>query len=212
MAQVHFSDCFCHPVRFSDVVLGGATVCDSAVSAIAGADVAKDHEGGGAVLPTFTDVRTVRFLTHRMKVELAHQALEPHVVGAHGRFDLQPRRFAFRERLGAVTPHDLIKSIWHLLGPTGGENPSSLGNLHQKRSGRNCDRSWLSGDSVTRSAIKSPVRGAISTPLREWPQAYRIDGFFGSGPRIGSIPAVTERNPAHASTPHTYPREGQISS
>ena len=92
---------------------------DGAIGAISGANIAKDHERGGAVLPTFADVGTMGFLAYRMEVELAHQALEPHVVGATWRLYLEPRGFPLGERLGAVTPHYLIKSICHLLGPTG---------------------------------------------------------------------------------------------
>src|SRR4051812_18173396 len=113
-----------------DVVLGGTSVSNGAVGAVAGADVAEDHEGGGAVFPTFADVGAVGFLAHRMEVQLAHQVLEPHIVGAARRFHLQPRRFPLWQRLGAVTPHDLIESVWHHWKPTGRTGPSSLGNLH----------------------------------------------------------------------------------
>src|ERR1700694_653849 len=124
-------------MRFGDVVLRRTPVGDGAVGAVSGADVAEDHEGRGAVLPTLADVRAMRFLAYGMQVELTHQVLEPHVVGASGCSHLEPRRFPLRERFRAVSPHDLIESIWHRLQPRGGKSPSSLGNLHQKRSGRN---------------------------------------------------------------------------
>jgi len=86
----HLGDGFCHSMRLGDVVLWRTSMGDGAVSAIAGADVAEDHEGGGAVLPALADVGAVGFLADGMEVELAHQALEPHIVGAAGRFDLEP--------------------------------------------------------------------------------------------------------------------------
>ena len=99
---------------------------DRAVGTIAGANITQNHEGRGPMFPALADVGTVRFLTHRMEVELAHQALELQVVGPAGRFYLEPRRFPLGERLGAVTPHDLIKSLWHLSGPTGREESVEL--------------------------------------------------------------------------------------
>ena len=53
---------------------------DRAVGAVPRADVAEDHERGGAVLPALADVRAVRFLADGMEVELAHQLLEPEVI------------------------------------------------------------------------------------------------------------------------------------
>jgi len=86
---------------------------DSAVSAVSGADIAQDHEGRGAMLPTLADVRAMRFLAHRVQVEVTHQLLEPYVVGATGCSHFEPRRLPLRERIRAVTTHDLIESIWH---------------------------------------------------------------------------------------------------
>jgi hypothetical protein len=64
-----------------------------------------------------------------MEVQLAHHLLEAEIVRSARGFDLEPRRFPLRERLGAVTPHYLIKSLWHLVDRPA-EKPSSLGNLH----------------------------------------------------------------------------------
>src|ERR1700674_4218388 len=106
-------------MRFGDIVLRRTPVGDGAVGAVSGADVTEDHKGRGAVLPTLADVRAVRFLAYGMQVELTHQVLEPHVVGASGCSHLEPRRFPLRERFRAVSPHDLIESIWHRLQPAG---------------------------------------------------------------------------------------------
>src|SRR5207249_3722674 len=66
--------------RLGDVVRGRTSVGDGAISAIAGAHIAEDHEGGGAVLPALADIGAVSFLTDGMEVELAHQLLEPQVI------------------------------------------------------------------------------------------------------------------------------------
>src|SRR6266545_568411 len=62
------------------------------VPAVARAHVAQDHEGRGQVLPALADIGTMRFLAYRMEVPLPHQALEPQVLRAARRADLQPRR------------------------------------------------------------------------------------------------------------------------
>ena len=61
-----------------------AAVGDRAVRAGARADVAENHERGGAVVPAFADVRAARFLADRVQVQLAHQRLEAQVVGRPG--------------------------------------------------------------------------------------------------------------------------------
>src|SRR5215208_1426774 len=106
-------------MRLGDVVLGWTAAGDGAVGAIPCTNIAQNHECRGPMLPAFADVGTARFLAYRMEIELAHQVLEPHVVGASRRVHLEPRRFPLGERLGAVTPHDLIKSVWHPLRLTG---------------------------------------------------------------------------------------------
>jgi len=110
-------------------------VGDCAIGAIAGADIAQDHECGGAMLPAFADVGAVRFLAHGMQVELTHQVLEPHIVGAAWRLHLEPRGFSLGERLGAVTPHDLIESIWHLFEADGEDRVRRTNGIYIK-SGR----------------------------------------------------------------------------
>ena len=95
--------------RLADVVLGRPAVGDGAVGAVPRADVAEDHEGGGAVLPALADVRAVRLLADRVEVELAHQLLEPQVVRPAWGANLQPRRLSVGEEFGAVAANDLIQ-------------------------------------------------------------------------------------------------------
>src|SRR5262249_14667102 len=47
-------------------------------------------KGCGLVAPAFTDVRAARLLAHGVEVLLAHQALQPQVVGITRRFDFDP--------------------------------------------------------------------------------------------------------------------------
>ena len=116
--KLHLRDRLRDALRLRDIVLRRPAVGDGAIGAVPGADVAQDHESGGAVLPTFADVGAVRLLADGMQVELTHQVLEPHVVGTTGRLDLEPRRLALGQRLGAVTAHDLIEILhrWRLVG------------------------------------------------------------------------------------------------
>ncbi len=66
--------------------------------AAARADVAEDHEGGGAALPAFADVRAVGLLADGVEGLRAHQALDAPVARAARGLDLQPRRLARPER------------------------------------------------------------------------------------------------------------------
>src|SRR5439155_11471877 len=53
--QSHLRDCFCYPMGLGDVVCRGSAVSDGAIGAIAGANVAENHECRGAVLPALAD-------------------------------------------------------------------------------------------------------------------------------------------------------------
>lgn len=87
---------------------------DRAVAAVPRTNVAKDHEGGRAVLPAFTDVGAVSLLANRMEAQLTHQVLEAYIVGSSGRPDFEPRGLSFRERLDPVPTHYLVQRIRHL--------------------------------------------------------------------------------------------------
>src|SRR5689334_8990115 len=114
MLEPHFRDCGCHATRSAQIVFWGTSVRDRAVAAVPSADVAKDHECRGAVLPAFANIRTMRFLAYRVEVELAHEMPQARVVRAAGRLDLEPRRLPLRERLDPVAAHDLVESVCHL--------------------------------------------------------------------------------------------------
>src|SRR5690606_31662171 len=74
--------------------LGGEAVRHRAVLAGAGADVAEDDEGRGPRLPALADVGAVRLLADGVQPLLAHQLLQPQVVGAARRAHLEPFRLA----------------------------------------------------------------------------------------------------------------------
>ena len=76
----------------------GMSLGNGAEAAAPGADVAQQHEGGGAMVPALADVGTLRRLAHRVQAEPARQLLERVIVLAHGRARLQPLR------LGPGTP------------------------------------------------------------------------------------------------------------
>ena len=81
---------------------------DCAVRAITRADVAKDHEGGRAMLPAFTNVGAMRLLADRVEVELTHHVLEPQVVRSARSLHLEPRWLALGKGLDAMPTHDLV--------------------------------------------------------------------------------------------------------
>ena len=87
---------------------------DGAVGTISGADVAEDHEGGGAVLPALTHVWAVSFLTDSVKIELPHEVLQVDIILTAWRAHLEPGRLSIRQRSHAVAPADLIKRVAHI--------------------------------------------------------------------------------------------------
>ena len=59
----------------------GGDGCRRGRSAGAGAPLAVDHEGRGAVGPALVDVGAARLLAHRDEAEVAHRVLEPQIAG-----------------------------------------------------------------------------------------------------------------------------------
>ena len=98
--QLQLLDGFGHARRLRFVHGVRPAMSHGAVAARAGADVAQNHERGGAVRPAFADVRAARFLAHRVQLELAHQAFEAEVGRRAGRAHLEPLglRLAGRHR------------------------------------------------------------------------------------------------------------------
>ena len=86
-----------NPLGLLAILPGRTAVGDRAVAAVPRAHVAEDHERRRRVFPALADVRTVRFFTHRVQVGVAHQALEPQIIGSAGGAYLQPRRLAFAD-------------------------------------------------------------------------------------------------------------------
>ena len=75
---------FGNAARLVVIDLQRRSFLDGAESAAPGADVAQDHEGRGAAIPTFTYVRTRGALTHRVEFEIGHQTLQLPIIFAHG--------------------------------------------------------------------------------------------------------------------------------
>jgi hypothetical protein len=91
VAKAHAGDGFGNSdrlffIRRTDRLAGG----NGAEAAGARANIAKDHEGCGAVLPAFAHVGAAGAFAHGVKVEGAHDALEILVAFAAEKFDAKP--------------------------------------------------------------------------------------------------------------------------
>jgi hypothetical protein len=76
--------------RLIGIERAGAPMDDGAVGTIARADIAHEHEGGGAMRETFADIRTACFLADRMEFELGQQRARTQVFGRGGRSHFDP--------------------------------------------------------------------------------------------------------------------------
>ena len=85
------------PQRLQRVVPGRLARLHVAEAAAPRADVAEDHEGGRAALPALADIGAVGLLADRVKVVVLDRLLQPAVVRAARRGDLQPGRLALAE-------------------------------------------------------------------------------------------------------------------
>jgi len=90
MLEAHPLDRFRDPDRLSQVEHLGPAGFHRAEAAGPGTGVTQDHEGGGAGLPAFADVRAARLLAHGVQVEPAHDALQLGVVRPTRQADPQP--------------------------------------------------------------------------------------------------------------------------
>ena len=93
VAKAHARNGFGDAERFvfigrADGFAGG----DSTEAAGAGTDLAQNHEGGGAVFPTFAHVGAASGFADSVEVEGAHGALEVLVARAAKEFDAEPVR------------------------------------------------------------------------------------------------------------------------
>ena len=194
--EIELGDCRGDAGRLLDVVRGRASVRDRAVGAVTRADVAEDHEGGGAMLPALADVGAVGLGAHGMQPKVLHQLLHAEIVRTAGGPYFQPRRLALGERGGSVSAHDLVERIVHaplvancgargcrtrhaqaicstcivIVTLTGYQNIAGYRDS-AKRSIANGDTSYALGAPTARAPIASPVIGARRIPFRPWPQA-----------------------------------------
>ena len=92
--QTHRLDRLGEPPRLLRIEGIRRPVRHRAVGAVPGADVAEDQEGGGPVVPAVPDVGAVRFLAHRVQLEVPHQMPDLRVGLTPRRLHLEPRRLA----------------------------------------------------------------------------------------------------------------------
>jgi hypothetical protein len=79
-----------HAPGLVEVELGRLACEDGAEAAGAGADVAKDHEGRGAVVPALADVRAAGLLADRVQPQAAHGLFYVAVALPHRRPGFEP--------------------------------------------------------------------------------------------------------------------------
>ena len=112
---------FGHPARLVPINGLRPAFGHGAKSATPRAQVAQQHEGGGAMVPAFPDVGTLRRFANRMQMELPRQFFQLMIVLAHRRLGAQPSRFRlgtrWRERdldefrRGGHAPSFYLKSV-----------------------------------------------------------------------------------------------------
>ena len=78
---------------FAEVEFGGAAGLDRAEVAGARADVAEDHDGGGAAGPALAEVGALRALADGVELVFVHERADGVVAGAAGKFGAEPGRF-----------------------------------------------------------------------------------------------------------------------
>jgi hypothetical protein len=63
------------------------------------------------MFPALADVRAMGFFTDRMEPQVPHHGLEPQVVGATWRPDLEPVGLPLGELEAAMASHDLVEGV-----------------------------------------------------------------------------------------------------
>ena len=81
-----------HAARLAGVGDERFPFADRAEGAAARADLAEDHERGRAGAPALEDIRTARFLAHRVERQIVHQLRDRKLRQIAGHADLQPCR------------------------------------------------------------------------------------------------------------------------
>jgi hypothetical protein len=97
--QAHVGDGVGQVDRFLRIRRLGPAVGDVAERTAAGADLAEDHEGRGAVAEALMDVRAAGFLAHGHQAVLAQLGLELGDRIARGDAHADPRRLAQHRRV-----------------------------------------------------------------------------------------------------------------
>ena len=113
MAKTHCCNGACHLLGFREVETRRPPVRDSAIGAVSGADIAKNHERGGPMVPAFADVRAARLFTDRVESKLPHHPLDAEIVLTPRRLHLQPGWLSFGQRLGTMAAEDLVQVLFH---------------------------------------------------------------------------------------------------
>src|ERR1700691_796869 len=91
MSEPHRRHGLPYPARLVPVDVATAfAALDRAEGAGPGADVAQDHEGGGAVPPALGDIRAPGFLAHGVEVLTTHDPLDLRVPVARRELDREP--------------------------------------------------------------------------------------------------------------------------
>ncbi len=113
MVKSHPLDRFRQPHRLQRVEGLGRPMRDRAVRTIAGTDITQDHEGGGLVIPAFTDIGATRLFAHGVQSQLAHRSLDVRIIGAAGRLNLEPTGFPRGGRRGGRSVRQLYQWCRH---------------------------------------------------------------------------------------------------
>ena len=156
---------------------GRLAVLHGAEPAGAGADVAEDHERGGAVVPALADVRAVRLFADRVEALLAHQPLQPHVAGRPRGADLQPLG------LRRARAQDLDRDRGaHVLRPVAGRGSRrpGLGTLAARTRETRC---LACGVTAHQSPIIASLPAAHRTPR---PRSAPASTVYSGAPRAGA--------------------------
>src|SRR4051812_44682183 len=81
MSQVEMTHGFGDVARLILIKRAGLAFADGTESAMARADVAREHEGRCSIRPALEDVRTPRFLTHGVQVQAFDQLENMILIG-----------------------------------------------------------------------------------------------------------------------------------
>jgi hypothetical protein len=90
MAELHFCHSGGDSSGLGSVIRRGPAMSHRAIATVARADIAQDHEGGGAVFPAFANVRAACFLADSVQTLRPQERLELEVVRAAGGANFEP--------------------------------------------------------------------------------------------------------------------------